>query len=305
MFICYIDESGVVEASGEGGHFVLVGLAVPAATWKSKDNQIGSIKKEYGLGEAEIHTAWLMRDYPEQAAVSGFDNLPDADRRKQVLAIRAQNLARHRTAQKQKSLINNYKKSDAYIHLTKTQRIECVERLADLVGSWGDVKLFADAQKKDSLPGKCGDFEEAFEQVVTRFNTYLKNVIGTHGLIVQDNNATVAARLTKQMRKFHRDGTTWAANIEFVVETPLFVDSELTSMVQMADMCSYAIRRFCDNKEENLINRIWPIFDRSPTKMVGVRHYTKADPCGCRICVEHVRKNIPLSMVSTPDIPFV
>ncbi|MEA9550782.1 DUF3800 domain-containing protein [Xanthomonas campestris] len=291
MYICYLDESGTVEATDPScNHFVLVGLAILASAWKAKDTQIDEIKSRYGLASSEIHTAWMLKDYQEQKVIPNFEDLDYSERKRLAIAQRTQNLARSRKSKAQKSLIINYKKTEAYLHLTRSERSACINELADLIGSWQDARIFADAQKKASLPSCSGDFEEAFEQVVTRFNTCLNNVGGVYGLIVQDNNQTVARRLTEQMRKFHRQGTTWAKNIQFVVETPMFVDSELTSMVQLADLCGYAIRRFFDKQEEELLNRISPIFDRNGEKLVGVRHYTKAESCVCRICLEHGRR---------------
>lgn len=290
MYICYLDESGTVEAADSSKHFVLVGLAILAAAWKAKDLQIDEVKSRYGLKEQEIHTAWMLRDFPEQRYIPDFESKDYDERRRLVIALRTQNLAKPRKAKQQKSIAINYRKTAAYVHLTQDERRKCVEELADLIGSWADARLFADSQQKRSLPGGSGDFEEAFEQVVTRFNTCLKNVGGVNGLLVQDNNETVAVRLTEQMRKFHREGTTWAKDIEFVVETPLFVDSELTSMVQLADLCAYAIRRFHDNAETDLLDRIYPAFDRNLGKLVGIRHYTRANACDCKVCVEHGRK---------------
>jgi hypothetical protein len=290
MYICYLDESGTVEAADSSKHFVLVGLAILAAAWKNKDAQVNSIKSRYELVGSEVHTAWVLREYPEQNFISDFAKLSHSDRRRQVIALRTQNLAKPRTKKQQASIALNYRKTAAYVHLTKGERIRCVQDLADLIGSWADARLFAEAQLKKSLPSGAGDFEEAFEQVVTRFNTCLKNVGGIHGLLVQDNNETIAERLTQQMRKFHREGTTWARDIEFVVETPLFVDSELTSMVQLADLCAYAIRRFFDKGESDLLDRIFPVFDRNVGKLVGIRHFTRADACGCKVCVEHGRR---------------
>jgi hypothetical protein len=61
-------------------------------------------------------------------------------------------------------------------------------------------------------------------------------------------------------------------------------------MVQLADLCAYAIRRFCDNNVVNLLDRISPAFDRNAGKLVGMRHFTRADACTCKICLEHGRK---------------
>jgi hypothetical protein len=291
MYICYLDESGTTEARDSSKHFVLVGLAVLATAWKHKDSQITEIKKRYALENAEIHTAWMLREYPEQGFIPDFEAQGYDTRKRLVRALRTQNLAKPRSKSKQKDLALNYRKTAAYIHLTKSERRKCIEDLADLIGSWADARLFAEAQRKRSLPDGAGDFEEAFEQVVTRFNTCLRNIGGIYGLLIQDNNETVADRLTKQMRKFHREGTTWAKDIEFVIETPMFVDSELTSMVQLADLCAFAIRRFFDNNENDLIDRVSPIFDRNFHKLVGIRHYTRADHCDCKICLEHGRRH--------------
>lgn len=303
MYICYLDESGTVERTGATGHFVLVGLAVLAEAWKAKDEQIDAIKGKYGLTDCEIHTAWMLREYPEQKTIANFGAMDFEERRRQCLAARRLNIARSRTNKKQTELLKNYKKTQAYIHLTKDERVACLRELADLIGSWADARIFAEAQSKQHIGG-AGDFGIAFEQVVTRFNTCLRNIGGMLGLLVQDNNPTVAGRLTAQMRKFHREGTAWTKEIDRIVETPMFVDSELTSMVQMADLAAYAVRRFFDNGEEDLFDRIGPAFDRKGGRLVGVRHYTtRQHNCACRVCVEHGRRNYGATRAPTAAIP--
>ena len=106
------------------------------------------------------------------------------------------------------------------------------------------------------------------------------------GFIIQDHNETVAKRLTSMMRRFHAKGTRWT-NIPHIIETPFFVDSHLTSMVQMADLCAYATRRFFENNEIDLFNRIYPQFDRVGQAVVGIRHFTAAG-CRCRVCRDHL-----------------
>jgi hypothetical protein len=105
--------------------------------------------------------------------------------------------------------------------------------------------------------------EQAFEQVVSRFEQYLANIDVTgeqrrcYGLIVHDNNETVAKKHTELMRRFHSQGTLFTT-IERIIETPLFVDSRLTSMVQIADLCSYALRRYLENQETDLFTLCSP-----------------------------------------------
>lgn len=102
------------------------------------------------------------------------------------------------------------------------------------------------------------------------------------GLLVQDNNETVAKKLTGMMQRFHRQGTRWTS-IQQIVETPFFVDSQLTAMVQMADLCGYAIRRYYENNETDLFDRIHSRFDRTPQGIVGIHHFTNPN-CACRVC---------------------
>ena len=57
MHLCYIDESGTPDLPGNTSHYVLAGLSVPDAYWKQHHGLLESIKKSYGLEEAEIHVA--------------------------------------------------------------------------------------------------------------------------------------------------------------------------------------------------------------------------------------------------------
>ena len=285
MYICYLDESGTVDVGGNTNHFVLLGLAIPAETWKAKDAQVAAIKAKYGLADAEVHTAWMARDYPEQATIADFEQLDRPARRRAMLGVRTMNLAR-KTRNVGKSLVKNYIKTEPYVHLTRVERNACLLELAALIGSWDDVRMFADAQSKTHAPG-TDHFAFAFEQVVTRFNTFLRKT-NSLGLLVQDNNETECKRLTTAMRKFHRAGTMFA-KIDHVVETPLFVDSSLTSMIQLADICAYATRRFFDKGEEQLYRAIGSRFDRSQNSLVGLRHFTAKFKCTCVVCIEHGR----------------
>ena len=89
------------------------------------------------------------------------------------------------------------------------------------------------------------------------------------------------------MKKFHRTGTFWT-DLKNIIETPLFVDSELTSMVQLADLCAFALRRYLENQEEELFSIIYKRGDRDRRgRCVGIRHYNGKDPCSCIICSNH------------------
>jgi len=293
MRFCYLDESGTPELTGGTSHFVLLGLSIQGETWKVKDAEISRIKRRYGLEPAEIHTGWLSRRYLEQERIAGFETLGIGERRLAVQRERDAFLIRKAALHGPAAVVTdrrNFNKTKPYIHLTLAERRQLLREIAEAVRGWDDCRIFAECTDKRTfggVPPRTPPFEEAFSQVVSRFHRFLDDQRPQeHGLLVQDNNETMAARLTYLMRVFHDQGTRWTA-LPLIVETPLFVDSRLTSMVQVADVCAYATRRFCESGETGLFDLMFPRFNRAGTRLVGVRHYTAGRSCGCRICVEH------------------
>ena len=291
MHILYMDESGVEELRAGTPHFVLLGLALPAEKWRVFDTALGNIKANYGLREAEIHTAWMHRRYSEQESISGFEALSRDHR-----LVAAEEAIRRRAGvigvQGSKKKITAYRRESRaiqpYLHLTRAERLDCLETLARTLAAWPDVRIFAEAiSKPDFQLGQRTPYEMAFEQVLTRFQAFL-TYKHDMGIVVHDNNSTAAPRLKKLTREFHAFGTLYR-QITSIVETPLFVDSSLTSMIQMADLCAFALRRLIENDEETLWNHVEKRVDRIETTRVGVRHFTGGRACDCRICIAHGR----------------
>jgi len=306
MFICYIDESGTPDIPGNTSHYVLAGVSIPVEKWKDCDKEIETIKTRYGLAQEEIHVAWMLRHYLEQSKIPDFASLDYQQRRYQVNALRTAELLRLQRSKNKnhyRQTKKNFQKTDSYIHLTYEQRNSLIVSLARTVSGWGFARLFAECIDKihfDPARYKNTVDEQAFEQVISRFEQYLQvtsykpppfEPIKNFGLLIHDNNQTVALKHTLLMKKFHRDGTLWT-NLENIIETPLFVDSELTGMVQIADLCGYSLRRYLENNEDELFDLIFKRADRKDEVVVGVRHFT-GPACVCKICRAH-KKN-PLS----------
>ncbi len=236
----------------------------------------------------------MVRRYVGQEASAGFEMLNHAGRRSQAQTVRDGQLLRIAATGNKKQLKAaklNYRKTNAYLHLTRDERCDVIRQLADCVAGWTDARHFAQAIDLTHLssltPRFQPPYEYAFTELVQRFEYFLTNRSRSlnqdlRGLLVQDNNETIALRITQMMQKFHREGTRWTS-IEHIVETPFFVDSELTSMVQMADLCGYAIRRYFENGETDLFDRIHSRFDRRNHEVVGIRHFTSPN-CVCRVC---------------------
>jgi hypothetical protein len=291
LYILYVDESGVEQLGAGTDHFVLMGVAIQGESWKTQDALIEEIKKGYGLKGVEIHAAWMMRRYVEQDRVAGFEALDRAARRAAAeteIARRAGVIGVRGDRRKSKSYRTESKKIGPYLHLTLAERRRCLEDMANAIGGWGTARIFAEAiRKPDFLALDRSPYEQAFEQVLTRYQAFLQN-FNDIGIVVHDRNETVAPRLMRLTRKFHASGTHFR-KISNIVETPLFVDSELTSMIQLADLAAYALRRLLDRGEAALWDIVRPRVDQVNGVHVGVRHYTGKQACSCQICTDHGR----------------
>lgn len=294
VYFCYIDESGTPEIPGNTSHYVLSGLSIPILYWKLCEKGINKIKQKYDLQDSEVHTGWIVRKYLEQSRINGFESMNYSQRRFEVEKIRkAELLKLQKSSNKShyKQTKKNYKQTQAYIHLTHSERIAFIQELSDLVGSWSFARIFGECINKihfDPIRAKQEVDEQALEQLVSRFEQYMKIVSKSQkeekifGTLIHDNNDTVSKKHTELMKKFHNQGTLWTS-IEHIIETPFFVNSELTSLVQIADLCCYSLRRYFENGETDLLNRISSRFDRKKGKIVGIRHFTDTS-CQCMFC---------------------
>jgi hypothetical protein len=263
--------------------------------WKESEQDIQSIKKNYSIEDREVHTAWILRKYLEQAKIKGFDSMPKSQRIYEVEKYRKAEILRLQKigGKTYKQTEKNYKATRDYIHLAYNERKQLIIDLAKMISTWNYARLFAECIDKIAYdPSRSYNTiaEQALEQITTRFEYCLLNYSNDmhshqYGLLIHDNNETVAKKHTALMNNFHKQGTLWK-KISHIVETPLFVDSSLTNMVQMADLCAYAIRRYLESNENQLFDLIFSRADRKNNKVVGIRHFPGSN-CTCKICQSH------------------
>lgn len=256
---------------------------------------IESIKRRYDLHGKELHTAWMARQYAEQDRIPGFEGMDRQTRREAAereVARRAGVIGVSGNRRKAKYYRVQSRKIRPYLHLSRGERKQCLQDLATEIGGWGTARLFAEAILKPAFSAENRTpYEQAFEQVLSRFQAFLSRIDDV-GIVVHDQNSTAAPRLMRLTRKFHMTGTLFR-DISNIVETPLFVDSELTSMIQMADLAAYSLRRFIENGEPDLWMALRPRVDQLGGVHVGVRHYTGKQVCSCKVCEDHGRKPPP------------
>ena len=90
------------------------------------------------------------------------------------------------------------------------------------------------------------------------------------------------ATLAQQFQGFRRRGHSWG-QLRHVIEIPFFASSEDLPGLQLADICSYAVRRYLDrdavvgSHEERNFQRIFHRFDQDGRgRLHGLRHFIQA-----------------------------
>jgi hypothetical protein len=260
---------------------------------------VRSAKRPYTLGDVddfELHAGWMIRPIPGQG-IQGLEGLDRLSRRDAVLAerdrIRREEWSKLSPRQLKKER-RAFRETEPYVHLTRTERSALVDQALTVVGTYSvrghkhPIALFAEAINKERLPPGADPVDQAFTQVVSRFERFLQNQgvrgRGVWGLLVSDEDQHRAKTLTNLLRRFQSQGTQFG-EIAQIIEAPFFLDSRSAPGVQVVDLCAYALRRYLEKGEEARFRLIFDKFYRTATRLHGLRHYT-APGCPCIICRE-------------------
>lgn len=144
----------------------------------------------------------------EQSKIPNFDQLNHNQRRSAVLTLRKKYLYHLQKNNPKIYYKTNkiYKKTESYVHLTHDERKPLVIKFSKIIGSWGYARLFAECVDKihfDPTRTKQSVEEQAFEQVVSRFEHYLQNISKTKnklmGMLIHDNNETLSEDCINQL----------------------------------------------------------------------------------------------------------
>jgi hypothetical protein len=153
--------------------------------------------------------------------------------------------------------------------------------------SYGTARAFACAVHKPSYPGR-DPVELAFEDLCSRFDMYLARLRAEgdrqRGILILDKSSQETT-LQRMSREFRTLGTRWGI-VHNLAETPLFVDSRASRLVQLADHIAYAVFRRYNASDANYFDIIASKFDSSEGVIHGLAHKQAVDPaCMCIACI--------------------
>ena len=153
--------------------------------------------------------------------------------------------------------------------------------------SYDSTRLFACAIDKRAFPDR-DPVEMAFEDLCKRFDIFLSRLRSEgdpqRGMIVLDKT-TRETSLQNLSREFRKTGTRWGT-LKNIADTPFFVDSRASRLVQIADHVAYSVFRRYNSGDSQYFDIIAHRFDKAGNVIHGLVHkHAERQPCLCPACL--------------------
>jgi hypothetical protein len=159
--------------------------------------------------------------------------------------------------------------------------------LTTVRNSYDTARVFACAIDKKAFPNQ-DPVEMAFEDLCQRFDTFLEKLKANggrdRGLLVLDRT-TSETSLQRLSREFRKVGTRWGM-LKNIADTPFFVDSRASRLVQLADHIAYAVFRRYNAGDTQYFDIFASRFHEADGVVHGLCHKHGSGPtCACPACL--------------------
>ena len=180
------------------------------------------------------------------------------------------------------------RRSEPWKRLTPDEARGTIKSVLDvLADAYESARAFACVVHKPSYPDR-DPMEIAFEDLCSRFDRYLQRLRTSgntqRGLVILDKSAHETT-LQKMSIEFRTLGTRWGV-IRNLADTPLFVDSRASRVIQLADHVAYAVFRRFQARDAQYFDRIAHKFDAEDGIVHGLSHKEPSNQhCMCPACL--------------------
>lgn len=249
MYLLYLDESGDTGNWQEQGHFVIAGVGVYEFRIEALGNRLREVQKKY----FQQITIPIVFHATEIHSGKGIFRTLTKEAREQLLKDLY-------------SIMNDYR--------------------------FPNIVVFGAVIGVEDAKNPFTDRSSVFEEVICGFNSFLvegyrlqrgvSKGFGNKGLIIIDKNRE--EQYKQLLDTFQEEGTKYGylANI---VDIPYFARCNDTPMLQLADLCAYAIFRYYEKQDDTYFKIILPhVYKTMDGKMFGLKHITNKS-CDCVSCV--------------------
>ena len=179
------------------------------------------------------------------------------------------------------------RRSQPWKGLTRDEARGTIKSVLDVLArAYDTARAFACVVHKASFPDR-DPMEIAFEDLCSRFDLYLQRMRASgspqRGLVILDKSAHETT-LQQMSVEFRTLGTRWGV-IRHLADTPLFVDSQASRVIQLADHVAYAVFRRFQSGDAQYFDLISQKFYAEDGVVHGLAHKELGVPqCMCIAC---------------------
>ncbi len=175
--------------------------------------------------------------------------------------------------------------------IPRADRRKLMERIYGVIARRDDLVLFGIAMHKASFPF-VHPIQRVCEEMVGHFDKYLEYLEiverpqhgKQRGLMIFDQSKhekTVQALMTQ----YRTTGASFG-RVKRLAEVPLFTDSKITRMLQLADFVAYAIFRNYETSDAQFLNIVLKRFHQDAGRLHGLCHLiSNYQECYCAACL--------------------
>lgn len=216
MYFVYVDESGSRNPTGGPHIYALTGISLYEMDWFHFEAYLNGLKLR--LADRIRRTEGVRLDLCDCEIKSGAIRIPQVRARHPFL--------RHLTSDELQELVDAYYAQLAY----HAMRIFAVVI---------DKRYLHDYMNQERVHRK------AYELLIERVQWFMRVEHRRHKalMVVDDTSRQMNVSLAMKHSFFQREGTSSGSRIANIVELPMFVASELSNGVQLADLCAYNVYR--------------------------------------------------------------
>lgn len=141
--------------------------------------------------------------------------------------------------------------------------------------SYPQIILFGSVITKSAFPPQDDIIEDLFTQVATRFDKYLGRIniknqkAHERGIAIFDKSST-EIKIQQLSHTFTDAGHRWGGRFHYFAEVPLFLDSKMSRLIQLADIVAYSLFRKYEFNDDAYFSIIANCFDKADGTMHGL-----------------------------------
>ena len=184
--------------------------------------------------------------------------------------------------------------------IPRKSRLQIIEDALEVVRTTHKTnKLFAVAVHKAHYSPN-DPVEHSFEEICNRFDRQLgrfykrsgySSAEAQRGLVVMDKSDNYESALQSLARTFRIHGTRWGS-LRNMAEVPMFVDSQASRILQIADLTTWAVWRRYEYQDTRYFDKIVSRFDSEGGVLHGLVHLSPDyENCVCPACLSRSIRN--------------